>query len=131
MDETAANPLIRVLAALDQLEPARPSQEASSLQEAREALLAAMEEREAFLVLVGKTAGLIDVLDDYQDALEHGDETRIAEMALASSEAEDEVIDALDQIYEILNPDAELSDDEDLLEALKLVADNSNEKPQR
>lgn len=75
MSETATNPLLRALAALDGLEPAEKADEDATLwQEARQVLIAALEEREAFLAIVGAAAGLIDLLDDYKDAVEAGDE---------------------------------------------------------
>jgi hypothetical protein len=57
-----------------------------------------MQEREVFLTTVGAAVGLIDVLDDYNDALEAGDEDRVTELAEAGADAEDVLVDALNQV---------------------------------
>lgn len=132
MNDTTTNPLVRALAALDRLEPAeKASDEAALWREAREGLLTAMQEREAFLVVVGTAAGLIDVLDSYNEVLEKGDEERIAELALAGTAAEDALAEALDQVQDLLAAGEGLSEHERLLEILDHFADNNDEEPRR
>lgn len=119
MDKTAANPLVLALVALDRLEPAeKPPEQATDWQEMRQAILRAMQEREAFLVAVGAAVGLTNALDDYSDALEAGDEERAGDLAEAAAAAEDVLVDALNQIHALLGPEDEASDDAQLLEAL-------------
>jgi hypothetical protein len=129
MDEDFPNPLVRALAALDRLEPAEKSNDDAALwQEARQALLAALEEREAFLAVVGTAAGLIDVLDDYDDAVEAGDEKRIEELAQAGSDAEDALVDALIRVQDLLGPEDETSHELRHLEALDRFTDDDEKR---
>jgi hypothetical protein len=119
MDKTSTNPLVLALAALDRLEPTdKQPTEAADWQEARRAILRAMQEREVFLTTVGAAVGLIDVLDDHNDALEAGDEDRVTELAEAGADAEDVLVDALNQVHDMLGLEDEASDDAELLEAL-------------
>jgi hypothetical protein len=129
MNETVPNPLVRALAALDRLEPAdKAGDDAGVWQEARQALLAALEEREAFLTVVGTAAGLIDVLDDYDDAVEAGDEKLIEELAQAGSEAEDALVDALNRVHDLLGPEDKTSHELRHLEALDPFADDEDDQ---
>lgn len=119
MDTKAANPLVLALAALDRLEPTKKSAALiADWQDARQAILRAMQERELFLITVGAAVGLTDALDDYNDALEAGDENRADELAEAAADAEDMLVDALNRVHELLGPQDEASDDAVLLEAL-------------
>jgi hypothetical protein len=130
MDKTTLNPLVIALAALDRLEPTKkPAAQAADWREMREAILRAMQEREAFLVTVGAAVGLTDALDDYNDALEAGDEDRADELAEAAAAAEDVLVDALNQIHALLGPEEEVSDDPQLLVVLDRVAASDDKEP--
>ena len=132
MDNSAANPLVLALAALDRLEPVekRPEQ-ATDWHEARQAILSAMQEREVFLTTVGAAIGLIDVMDDYNDALEAGEEEKAADLAEAAAEAEDVLVDALNQVQKLLGPEVEASDDPELLAALDWASDDKGDTASR
>ena len=100
MMQPSDDPLARALAALDRL----GSQDmdpvtASAWQEAREGVLDGMKQRKAFWAITRKAANLIDVLDDYEVAFETGDKQRIEELAAASAEAEDALVDALNRVF--------------------------------
>jgi hypothetical protein len=128
--DTSANPLVLALAALDRLEPAeKAAEQAADWQEMRQAVLRAMQEREVFLTTVGAAVGLIDVMDDYNDALEAGEEEKAAELADACADAEDVLIDALNQVHDLLGPEEEVSDDARLLEALDRFAEEEDGDP--
>lgn len=129
MNETATNPLLRALAALDSIEPKGGSlDEINVWKAAREALLAAAEEREAFIAVVGAAAGLVDVLDDYDDAVKADDKTRIEELAEAGSDAEEALVDALNRVHVLLGPEEETSHEMRHLEALDRFADGEDEE---
>ena len=130
--DPSANPLVLALAALDRLEPAeKAAEQAADWQEMRQAVLRAMQEREVFLTTVGAAVGRIDVMDDYNDALEAGEEDKAAELADACADAEDVLIDALNQVHDLLGPEEEVSDDARLLEALDRFTTEDNESPSR
>lgn len=131
MNTTAANPLVLALAALDRLEPTgKKAEQVADWQDARQAILRAMQERELFLVTVGAAVGLTDALDDYNDALEAGDEDRADELADAAADAEDVLVDALNRVHELLGPQDEASDDAVLLEALDRFTSEDERDPQ-
>lgn len=80
MAEAFTNPLLPTSAALDGIEPKGGSLDGTSVcKETTQALLAAPEEREALLAVVGAAAGLIDVLKD-DDAAEADDAIGIKEL---------------------------------------------------
>lgn len=131
MDTTAINPLVQALAALDRLEPIEKSPAATAdWQKAREAILRAIQERDLFLAAVGAAIGLIDVMDDYNDALEAGDEDQAVVLSDAAAEAEDALVEALNQVHELLGPEDEASDDAQLLDALDRFISQDDGEPQ-
>lgn len=131
MDTTAANPLVLALAALDRLEPTgKKAEQVADWQEARQAILRAMQERELFLITVGAAVGLTDALDDYNDALEAGPDDRADELAEAAADAEDVLVDALNRVHELMGPQGEASDDAVLLEALDRFTSEDDKDPQ-
>ncbi|TNC74162.1 hypothetical protein [Rubellimicrobium roseum] len=75
---------------------------AEAWKEAYEALLEAIDERKAFMAVTGAAMTLVDVLDAYEDALEEGNQERIAELAEAGAEAEDTLVDALNQVHTLM-----------------------------
>ena len=112
MTDTPDEPLSRALAALARVQgPDLPSIVSAALNEASDAILEAMQEREAFVAVTNGSMRLIEVLDEYEEAIEDGNEEQIATLAEASAEAEDTLVDALNELHSIITHGGDLSGD--------------------
>jgi hypothetical protein len=121
------DPLDRVLNALDLLHSEGMDPVVlDAWQEARDALHEARERHAALLAVAHRARELIDLLDRYQEALEDGDEDLIALVAGAGSEAEDRLVDALNNVVPDLQDEPELSGEAAHLAALDGFADEED-----
>ena len=120
------NPLARALSALDRLQsPDMNLAAAAAWQEARDALLEGMKQRGGFVAVVHRAIDLIDALDGYEDALEAGDEGQIDKLAEAGTEAEEALVEALNEVLPDTGTDADLSGDAQHLAALNRFSDDT------
>ena len=123
MSDAADDPLSHALQALSRaLDADPPPVVAEAIREAADALLVAVEEHKAFVTVANAAMALVEALDDYEDATEDGDEAKIATEAEAGGEAEDALVDALNELHALVSTDA----DPAYLAALDQFADDGN-----
>ena len=124
MTDTADDPLSHALQALSRaLDADPPPAVAEAIREAADALLVAVDEHKAFVTVANAAMALVEALDDYEDATEDGDEAKIATAAEAGEEAEDALVDALNELHTLVSTDA----DPAFLAALDHFADDGDE----
>lgn len=125
MTDTPDDPLPRALAALASAQsPDLPPAVSEALREASDAILEAMQEREAFVAVTNGSMRLIEVLDEYEGAIEDGNEEQIATLAKAGAEAEDALVDALNELHTLITHGADLSNEAAYLAALDQFSDD-------
>jgi hypothetical protein len=121
------DPLSRALHALTRAESAvMPPEVADIVKEVSDALLEAMDERRAFVTVANAAMTLVEVLDDYEEAVEDGDEEKITAAAEAGEEAEDALVDALNELHALVATDADLTGDVAYLAALDQFDDEED-----
>lgn len=124
MPDHADDPLSRALRALAHAQDAAlPPDAVDALSEMSNALSEALEERKAFVTVANAAMTLIEVLDDYEEAVESGDEGKIAAAAEAGDEAEDGLVDALNEFHTLVASTDDATGDAAYLAAL----DQSND----
>ena len=124
MTDTADDPLSHALQALSRaLDADPPPAVAEAIREAADALLVAVEEHKAFVTVANAAMALVEALDDYEEATEDGDEAKITIAAEAGEEAEDALVDALNELHTLVSTDA----DPAFLAALDQFADDGDE----
>ena len=123
MTDTAEDPLSHALQALTRaLDADPPPNVADAIREAADALLLAVEEHKAFVTVANTAMALVEALDDYEDAVEDGDEAKIAAASEAGEEAEDALVDALNELHVMVSTDADVT----YLAALDQFADDED-----
>lgn len=123
MTNNPDDPLSHALQALTRaLEADPPPAVAEAVREAADALLVAVEEHKAFVTVANAAMTLVEALDDYEDATEDGDEAKITIAAEAGEEAEDALVDALNELHTVVSTDA----DPAFLAALDQFADDED-----
>lgn len=124
MPAQADDPLSRALRALAHAQGAAlPLDAVDALSEMSDALLEAPEERKTFVIVANAAMTLIEVLDDYEEAVKSGDEGKIAAAAEAGDEAEDGLVDALNELHAFVASTDDATGDAAYLAAL----DQSND----
>jgi hypothetical protein len=103
-----------------------PPEAAEVLKEVSDALVDAVEERQAFVTVATAAMTLVEVLDDYEEAVEDGDEEKITAAAEAGEEAEDALVDALNELHALVATDADLTGDVAYLAALDQFDDEED-----
>lgn len=127
MTDHPDDPLSRALHALSRAQgTALPPEAAEILKEVSDALLEALDERKAFVTVANAAMTLVEVLDDYEDAVEGGDEEKITAAAEAGEEAEDALVDALNELHALVATDADLTGDVAYLAALDQFEDEED-----
>lgn len=123
MTDTADDPLAHALQALTRaLSTDPPPAVAEAIREAADALLVAVEEHKAFVAVANTAMALVEALDDYEGAVEDGDEEKIAAASATGAEAEDALVDALNELHTLVSTDA----DPAYLAALDQFADDED-----
>jgi hypothetical protein len=121
------DPLSRALHALSRAQStALPPGAADILKEVSDALLEALDERKAFVIVANAAMTLVEVLDDYEEAVDGGDEEKITAAAEAGEEAEDALVDALNELHALVATDADLTGDVAYLAALDQFDDEED-----
>ena len=127
MTDHPDNPLSRALHALTRAQSTvMPPEAADILKEVSDTLLEAMDERKAFVTVANAAMTLVEVLDDYEEAVEGGDEDKITAAAEAGEEAEDALVDALNELHALVATDADLTGDVAYLAALDQFDDEED-----
>jgi ABC-type transporter Mla subunit MlaD len=127
MTDAADDPLSHALQALTRaLSADPPPAVAEAIREAADALLVAMEEHKAFVAVANTAMALVEALDEYEEAVEGDDEEKIAAASEAGAEAEDALVDALNELHTLVSTDADLSGDVAYLAALDGFADDQD-----
>ena len=127
MTDHPDDPLSRALHALTRAQGAvMPPEAADVLKEVSAALLDAMDERKAFVTVANAAMTLVEVLDGYEKAVEGGDEAKITAAAEAGEEAEDALVDALNELHALVATDANLTGDVAYLAALDQFEDEED-----
>ena len=125
MTDTSDDPLSQALATLGSIQGAdMPPAMAEALKGVSDAIVEALEEREALNAVADRAMTLVEVLDDYESAIEDGNEEQIASLAEAGSEAEDALVDALNELHILKATDADLSRDAAYLAVLDRFGDD-------
>ncbi len=83
------------------------------------------------MAVAEEARGLLEILDEYNEAIEAGHEERIADLAEAGAEAEDALVDALNQLHLYQTGEADLSGEQAYLAAMNRLADGGDEEPNR
>ena len=127
MPDRADDPLSRAFRALARAQGAAlPPDAVDALSEISDALLEALEERKAFVTVANAAMTLIEVLDDYEEAVESGDEGKIAVAAEAGDEAEDGLVDALNELHALVASTDDVMGDVAYLAALDQLNDDKD-----
>ncbi len=127
MTDHPDDPLSRALHALTRAQGvAIPPEAVDALKQVSDALSEALDERTAFVTVANAAMTLVEVLDDYEEAVEDGDEARITAAAEAGEEAEDALVDALNELHALVATDADLTGDVAYLADLNLFNDDEN-----
>lgn len=121
------DPLGRALIALDYLKT--PNVDPAAWQELQRTLLVAQAERAALLTVAQEAGDLVDAVAEYEDAVEAGKVNLIDKLGEACVEAEDALVDALNQVHAVQSGEAELSGEQAYLTVLDRYADNEDEEP--
>lgn len=125
MTDTSDDPLSRALVALASVEGAdMPPMVAEVLKEVSAAILQGLEERDALTAVADRAMTLVEVLDNYESAIDDGNEEQIASLAEAGSQAEDALVDALNELHILKATDADLSRDAAYLAVLDGFGDD-------
>lgn len=96
MSDHADNPLTRALAALQPLQPpASDPVPRAAWEQAQDALREVQREREALLGVAEGARGLVEAIDEYDEAAEGGEAGVIDRLGQACVEAEGALVDAL------------------------------------
>ena len=74
---------------------------------------------------------LVEALDEYNEAIETGHDKRLADLTEAGAEAEDALVDALNQLHPLQTGEADLSGEQAYLEAMSRLTDGGDEEPSR
>ena len=129
---TPTDLLAHALLTLERLQSTEMEDPAEALvQAAREALSEAQTERGALLAVAEEARGLVETLDEYNEAIEAGQEERIADLAEAGAEAEATLVDALNKLYLLHTGQADLSGEQAHLAAMNRLVHGAGEEPSR
>ena len=119
MTDTADDPLAHAFQALTRaLSADPPPAVAEAIREAADALLVAVDEHKAFVAVANTAMALVEALDEYEEATEGGDEAQIAAASEAGAEAEDALVDALNELHTLVGPVTDASEEVAYLAAL-------------
>ncbi len=83
------------------------------------------------MAVAEEARGLVEILDEYNEAIEAGHDKRLADLTEAGAEAEDALVEALNQLHLLLTGEADLSGEQAYLEAMSRLADGGDEEPSR